>query len=196
MTKQQQTPAKPFEIMGAIVKDGYCTYDVNVMQGKLIGEKSKIDGPLIIHEDLRYAMNKLRVHLAVMDDAFKKAHIDIENIDNERAHDLVQDYDVSGFKIKKADENIQVSIIGSKYLSCVTGRMTCVTPFVLLDAGTEYKWYNELLADVENVRSEVEQYKAGKGSMPEPKVKKEKKNKKQKSILDADAVTDVEFEEK
>jgi hypothetical protein len=188
MKKTPTNTAKPFEITGAIVKDGYCNYDVNVMQGKLIGEKSKIDGPLIIHDDLRYAMNKLRVHLAVMDDAFKKAHFDIENIDNERTNDLVQDYDVSGFKIKKADENIQVSIIGSKYLSQVTGRMTCVTPFVLLDTGTEYKWYNELLADVENVRLEVEQYKAGKGTMPEPKVKKEKKNKNQKSILDEEAV--------
>jgi len=74
---------------------------------------------------------------------------------------------VSGFKIKGADENIQVSLIGSKHLNTVLGRMACVTPNILLAAGTDYKWYNELLTEIENCQKEVALYKEGKGMRPD-----------------------------
>lgn len=184
---------RPYDIMGIMVTDGFGTYDVKVLDGEMAGEKSKVTGPLIVDQDLRDALTRLCVHMAIIDMAFNHSNIEVQSLEDVRDHHLVEDYDVEGIKIKGADENVKVSIIGSKYLTTCTGRMTCVTPYILLDAGTEYKWYNELLEDVKRLCEEVALYKEGKGRQPE--TKKKKATVKQIKITDADQVQEREFGE-
>jgi len=158
---------KDYDIIGATLKDDFCNYTVRTNTGQMEGEEGTFKGPLIISDDLRNAFNRLKVHLAVIDDAFNLSLTEINNIDEEHNHEFTHHYDVSGFKIKGADENIQVSLIGSKHLNTVLGRMACVTPNILLAAGTDYKWYNELLTEIENCQKEVALYKEGKGMRPD-----------------------------
>jgi hypothetical protein len=181
--EQKRLINRPYDIMGAKLTDGFCTYDVKVLDGEMAGEKSNVTGPLIVDQDLRDALTRLCVHMAIIDMAFVHSNIDVQSLEDVRDHHLVSDYDVDGIKIKGADENVKVSLIGSKYLSTCTGRMSCVTPYILLDAGTEYKWYNELLEDVKRLCQEVALYKEGKGRQPETKKKKTKV--KQFKITDA-----------
>lgn len=171
-----------YEIIGATTKDDFCNYQVRILKGQMKDETSTHDGPLIISDDLRNAMQRLRKHLAWLDDAFENQDVNqIEDIENTLTTDK---YDVTAFKIKRADENIQVKLTGSKYLSSCSGRMTCNTPFILLDAGTDYKWYNELLTDILICQREVALYKEGKGMHPEQPEKKAKV--KQLKITDGD----------
>lgn len=183
MTKIARLVAKKdYEITGATIKDDFCNYTFKILVGQLEGETGSHNGPLIISDDLRNAFQRLRVHLAVIDDAFSV--VGVEDIDDERDNQISDRYDVTGFKIKGADENIQVSLIGSKYLSSVSGRMSCATPYILLDAGTDYKWYNELLEDLRTCQTEVAFYKEGKGMRPEEP--EEKPKVRQAKITDAD----------
>lgn len=193
--KLKRLSGRPYDIMGAQLKDGYCNYDVKVVLGQMNGERSTVNGPLIVSQDLREAFRRLNVHLAIIDQAFAHAKEDVQNIAGARPHELVYEYMVDAIKIKGADERIKVSIAGTKALSTVSGRMKCETPYILLDAGTDYKWYNELLEDVENLRREVELYREGKGEQPERRVKKSKKNKNQTAITDPDQVHEQEFGE-
>lgn len=173
---------KNYEIIGAALKDDFCNYQFKTTEGQLEGETCTHNGPLIISDDLRDAFQRLRVHLACMDGAFFM--LDVNSIDDQRGDQTSDNYDVTAFKIKGADENIQVSLIGSKYLTEISGRMSCSTPFVLLDTGTSYKWYNELLEDIQNLQREVAYYKEGKGERPEEP--EEKPKAKQTKITDKD----------
>lgn len=173
---------KDYEITGATLEDDFCKYDFKTTSGHLEGETGGHKGPLIVTDDLRAAFHRLRVHLACMDDAF--VMLDFNSIDEQREDPTTDKYDVTSFKIKGADENIKVSLMGSKYLSSISGRMSVSTPLVLLDHGTDYKWWNELLEDIRKCQREVAYYKEGKGMRPEEP--EEKPKAKQAKITDPD----------
>lgn len=177
---------KEYEIIGASIKDAFCNYNVKILSGQMQGEKSKHDGPLIVTDDLRKSFEKLHKHLAVLDDAFENQDYELHELEG---NIKVGKYHVDSFIIRGADENIQVKLIGSKYLSAVSGRMECKTPYILLDAGTDYKWYNELIDEIKACQREVALYKEGKGIHPE---KPEKKKSKQTKITDDDLVEETE----
>lgn len=180
---QQIVDRNDYKIIGATLKDGFCNYKVKILQGQMQGEKSTHDGPLIISDDLLYAFRSLNKHLAVLDDAFENQEYEINDLEGNMK---AEKYTVDSFIIRGADENIQVKLCGSKFLSSVAGRMECKTPFILLDAGTDYKWYNELHEELMHCQREVSLYKEGKGMHPEEPIKKKKTNQTKITDLDTD----------
>lgn len=172
-----------FIIVKASIKDDFCHYDYEVTSGIGIGDTHSVKGQGIIDDDLREAFSKLNVHLAVIDDAFKYSKIDIEDIDKEHGHDITVCYHVTGFEIKGSRDNESIVLKGTKYVGTTNGRMEIKTPKIPLDNLSSYKWYNELKASSDLVRSEVELYKGGKYTAVE-KEELEADNR-QLSIVDA-----------
>lgn len=162
-----EKPKKPFQVISASVTDGYCNYSLEHLTGFKIGEiTNHKKGKLIAHDDLHKALTRMNVHLAVIDDIFKHAGIDVTNIDKMHSHDFTWLYSVTGFKIQGKDENEGVILIGTKAVSG-SGRFSLETHKIALDKSSSYKWYNELREAVEHARYEVEQYNAGKGTLQE-----------------------------
>jgi hypothetical protein len=158
---------KPFHVISAQLDDGYCTFNLEHLTGVERGEitihkKRK----LIAHDDLYKAFAKLNVHLAVIDDVFKHAGVEITDIDSLHNHDFTWLYTVTGFKIQGKDENEGVVLIGTKMVSG-SGRFILESPKVALDKSSSYLWHNELKAAINHARYEVEQYHGGKGTLEE-----------------------------
>ncbi len=160
--KQDTAAMRPYIIKDATIKDDYCNYSYEITDGIGFGDTHNVKGSGVIEDDLRKAMGILNVHLAVIDDVFKHSGIEIEDIDRYHAHDLTGLYNVTGIKIKGSKENESVIIIGNKYVSSAGGRIELASPKIPLDSMSSYKWYNELIVAVEDVRHEVELYKEGK----------------------------------
>ena len=155
------TEEKSFEITSATIKDGKCNYVFEIKKGVGIGDSHKVTGSSFVHPDLEDAMGKFRVHLACVDDVFKHNSVEFENIDELENNELAAAYSVTGVKIKGEDESLSVTIGGHKHVT-VGGIMDLESPKIILDGTGGYKWFDELRACVDAVRSEVEQYKAGK----------------------------------
>ena len=152
---------REFIIKGATIKDGFCHYSFEPLKGFAKGDQVNVKGAALVHADMSKALNKLNVHLAHIDDAFKAAEIEIDDIDEFHKHDLTDLFLVNGFKIKGSTEDEKVILIGSKYVSA-GGRIDLETPPILIAEFSPYKWWNELKAAVDKVRQEVEAYMHGK----------------------------------
>jgi hypothetical protein len=155
----EATEAKAIEITAAAIKDDFCHYSFAILSGVGIGDKHNVKGSGIVDEDLKIAFARLNVHMAAIDDAFKS--IDVDNIDKYHNSDQAHLYIVTGFEIKGSEENRQIILIGSKHIN-VGGRIEMKTPKILLEPGTSYKWYNELLEESNKCIAEVEEYRNGK----------------------------------
>ena len=170
-------------IQAAEIKDDFCPYSYEVLTGTHAGfEHSIKKAPGIIMDSLREAFAQLNVHLAVVDDVFKHAGIEIEDIDTMHNSEIAQLYTVTGIKIKGGDENASVILIGNKYLSGGS-RMKLETPKIAIDELSSYKWYNELKAAVDTVCDEVKLYHYG-NFTPVMEDLDEKQNPAQLSITD------------
>lgn len=149
-------------IKGGQIHDGKLNYSFEKLKAPGKGTKEKAIGPDIVHSDLMEAFKRLNVHLAVIDDAFKskmkKKDTRLEDLAAD--HEVVELYDVSGFEIKGKEEDEKVILIGTKYVS-LGGRMDIKSIPVNMGL-TTYKFYNELKADMDFVRMEVEEYRNGK----------------------------------
>ncbi len=179
---------KPIQIMSASLNDGFCNFSYEISTGKNVGDVHKVKGKNIIHDDLTEAFEKFNVHLAAIDEAFKNQ--DVKNINALHTDELTMLYHVSGFSMKISGDLEQVSLTGTKVVSCGSGgRMSLVTPMVILDDLSSYKWFNDLLDVANNVREEVELYKDGKCTP----VEEEEPKAKQKTIGDAIAEANEEM---
>lgn len=148
-------------IQAAEIKDDFCPYSYEVLTGTHAGfEHSIKKAPGIIMDSLREAFATLNVHLAVVDDVFKHAGVEIDDIDTMHNSEIAQLYTVTGIKIKGGDENASVILIGNKYLSNGS-RMKLESPKIAIDELSSYKWYNELKSAVDLVRDEVKLYHYG-----------------------------------
>jgi hypothetical protein len=180
-------------IIAAKIKDGLCHYSYEILEGVGQGATHNVKGPGIIKDSLRKAFERLRVHMAVIDDAFKNSGIEIDDIDNFHNAELTGCYVVDGLKIKGSAENESIILLGNKYVSAAGGRMELASPKIPLDNLSSYKWYNELKVLSDNARAEVELYNAGNYTPIEKE--EEDVNYKQATILDQVTETaDSEFE--
>jgi hypothetical protein len=154
---------RPYRITEASVKDDICTYAYEVIRGIGAGDAHKVKGSALIKDDLRDALAKFNVHLAVIDDAFKLSKIEVDDIDVMHGHELAFLYTVTGFLVKGFDDNESIVLIGSKHLSSgAGGRMEIKTPKIDISSTSSYKWWNELKAAADEARLEVALYKEGK----------------------------------
>jgi|GEM_PF-4044604 len=153
---------REFIIKSATIKDGFLQYSFEPLKGVAKGDIHNVKGAAIIHEDLSNAMGRIAVHLANIDDAFHKAKVRFKDIDALHDHDLTDNYRVSGFVIKGGDDDEKVQIFGSKHVTIGGGRIELKSPAIAINNFSSYKWWNELKAEVDNVRKEVEEYMNGK----------------------------------
>lgn len=151
---------KDIAIKEASIKDDYCTYSYELMQGVCKGDIiSGRKGAGIVHNDMTDAFEKLNVHLAVIDDAFNYSKIEIEDIDKFHGHELAGLFHVTGFKIRGNDEKESVILVGTKFIK-TGGYISLETPRIKFDSGYPFK--NELREAVYKCCDEVEQYMNGK----------------------------------
>lgn len=180
-----------YEIREAQLKDGFCNYVMEVTEGHNKGDRHKVDGSSVHTDDLGKAFERLNVHLACIDDVFKHAGLDIDDIDKFHSHELAHQYRVGGIKLKGSDENIGVILIGSKDISQAGGRIELVSPKIPIDTLSSYKWYNELRDAVDNILYEVKCYREGKIMLTEDDEEEEDKPKskrvRQMTIADQEA---------
>lgn len=171
---------RSINILEAQIKDDFCHYKYEVISGKDIGFKHKVEGIGIISDDMRNAFNKLKVHLAVIDDVYKHSNIEITDIDTKHTDELALLYYVTGLKIKGGEEDEAVILIGNKVLSAGS-RMELETPKVPIDSLSSYTWHNELKDAVDQCREEVALYHYGKYT-PVQKDEEEEEDPKQAKI--------------
>lgn len=162
-----EAPKKPFEIMAASIKDDFCNYTYEIKQGVGAGDTHQVKGRGIVDPDMLDSFAKLNVHLAVLDDVYAHSGIEIDDIDKFHGHELSTRYTVTGIKVKGDGENKTVVLVGTKFITCASGRIAIETPKIPVDKFSSYKWYNELDAAIERARTEVELYKGGKYTVSE-----------------------------
>lgn len=185
---------RSISIIQASIKDDFCHYKYEVISGKDAGFEHTVKGKGIISDDLRNALSKLNVHLAVIDDVYKHSGVGIESISTMHNDDLALLYRVTGFEIKGGDDNAAIIFIGDKYLS--TGsRMDLKSPKVMMDNLSGYKWYNELKEAADLCREEVALYHYGKYT-PVIKEEDEDDDEDQGSLFDKSQTGDAVTEEK
>lgn len=160
-----------YKITAAKLSDGYCNYDFEITDGIGVGDKLSGQGNHVVKDDMRDAFAKFNVHLAVADDIFKHAGIEIENIDLMHNHEFAYLYTVTGFKMGGSDESESIVLMGNKYVSG-GGRISLVTPKIMIDNLAWYKWWNELKAAADLCREEVALYKEGKYIIEEEEAEK------------------------
>jgi hypothetical protein len=162
--KQEEAPVevKPVVFTGATLRDGFCDYNMTIKQGAGVGNHT-VKGEGLFKPDMHNAFVKLNVHLALIDDVFKHAGLEIESVQDADNTELSRLYDVTGIKIKGTEENLSVILIGDKYVTSTGGeRIQLQSPKISLVAGSIYKWYNELKEAIDIVLAEVEDYHNGK----------------------------------
>jgi hypothetical protein len=169
-TEQIVQEQKPLVIMSAALNDGLCNYSYEIKMGVGVGNSHTVKGKGIIDEDLSRAMFPLNTHLAIIDDVFKHADIEIENIKDFYTHDLTAKYTVTGFKITGEEGSEQVVLIGTKHVSCSNASISLQTPKVPMDDLSSYLFHKELKTAIDKCRDEVEQYHGGKYTEVEPTV--------------------------
>lgn len=179
--------AKDFEVKSASINDDICHYSIHVKEGIAIGTHN-VKGEGIVDEDLKIALSKLNVHLAIIDGVFSHKGIEIDKVNKFHNHETTQDYTVSGFKLKGEEDNLSIVLIGSKHV--FNGRMDMETPKIALDNMGGYQFHKELKAATEQAILEVELYIKGKYTLIDPP---EEKNSKQMTI--DDGIAEVEFED-
>lgn len=153
---------REIEITSASLKDDFCNYSYEVTKGIGVGDTHSVKGKGIIDDDLRDAFVRLNVHLAVVDDIFKHAGVELEKINKHREDELATHYTVTGIKIKGKEENLSVELIGTKFVSSAGGDMQLASPKIPLDNSSSYKFHKDLKTAVEKVSAEVILYMGGK----------------------------------
>jgi hypothetical protein len=152
---------KEFIITKASMNDLNLNYSFKVVLGLGCGDTHSVHGSGLMKDSLIHSFGRLRVHLAVIDDAFRNADIEMDDIDQHHTDEIIADYHIVGIEVKGAGEAEMVKIIGNKYSQSGGGRIETKTPWMPLDNVSSYQWYNELKAAVDTIRDEVSAYKNG-----------------------------------
>lgn len=174
-------------IIAAEIKDGYCNYSYRNNDGINEGDKHEVKGTRVVHGDMRQAFNRLNVHLACVDDVFKHAGIEFDQIDEMHGHDLAGLFDVSWFEIKGDIDDESIILGGNKYVS-LGSWMDTHTPKVTLDKASSYKWFAELKMASDDARLEVYRYCVEGRCTPDEEERDEKAKKRVRQLK----ITDTE----
>lgn len=147
-------------IKEAKIKDDFCNYTYEISGGKSVGFIHNVSGKGVIEDDLRTAFSRLNVHLAVIDDVYKHSDTQIGDIDKMHNDDLALLYTCTGFKVQGDEDNENIVLMGTKYLSS-GARMELKTPKIPIDNLSSYPWHNELKTEADKCRDEVALYHYG-----------------------------------
>jgi hypothetical protein len=182
---------KPYEITAASIKDMKCNYGYEIKTGPTAGDKIPTrKGEAIVDKDMINAFAKLKVHLAIVADAFKHLFDDLPSIAELKEHEIVSEFILAGFKIEGNEEDEGYKLFGEKYVTL--GMMECNTPKVT----SRYKFYDELKEVITECRNEVELYMNGKHDEESDDEEEDKSQLKfpfdEKPKFSADEFDDVE----
>lgn len=156
LNKETEKP-KPLVITAASIKEGLCNYSYEIKTGPGAGDKVARKGSSVVHDDLPDAFLRLKVHLAIVDDAF--TNIEEISIDElEADEEITGRFFVTGFKVQGVDENEGIILIGEKYVR--VGSIGLETPKI----SKSYTFFEELKEAIENAKYEVELYMNGKNA--------------------------------
>jgi len=158
---------RPYKITEAVIVDDFCNYKYEMTEGKGPYDRHKVDGKGIIVDDMREVFRNLRVHMAAVYGVFSLQGLDIQDIDLHHNDDITAEFHVSGFKVKGGEDMESISLIGSKHIAMVGGRMALTTPWIDISTLSSYKWHNELKELADKAREEVALYKEGKYIVPD-----------------------------
>lgn len=154
---------KDVQITKASLVDGRCLYGYEIIAKVGNGDEINRKGKALVHDDMTTAFSKLDVHLAVIDDAYKAAGVEISELNEEHeSDDITYKFSCSGFKMNGSEENGSVILYGTKTVS-VGGIIKIETPKIHLDMSS-YPWVEQLKEAVENAREEVRMYMDGKAA--------------------------------
>ncbi len=187
---------RPYKITEAVIVDDFCNYKYEMVEGKGPYDKHKVDGKGIIKDDMRDVLRKMRVHMAAVYGVFSLQGLDIQDIDQHHNDDVTADFHVNGFKVKGGEDMESISLMGSKHIANVGGRMSLTTPWIDISTLSSYKWYNELKDLADKAREEVALYKEGKYIVPdvedddEDEDKPKRKKAKQLTIASPEAAAE------
>jgi len=122
---------------------------------------------LPMHEDCKQAFLNLLPHFVLICEQEKasKAMKDfIKNGVEEEEKDVLQNYELTSFKIGGSGDSEGVTLTGKKFLS--TGKtLNLNTPFLRFD-DEDYKYCMELVESLEELKNEVYQYMTGNKHAP------------------------------
>lgn len=188
-------PKRPYKIIQAVIKDDFCNYTYEMIEGKGPYDKHKVEGKGLIKDDMRDVFNKFRVHMAAIYGIFKLQGIEITDIDQHYQDDITHEFHVDGFKIVGSEDNESIILTGSKYIAELGSRMGIETPKIEITSLSGYKWYNELKALGDKAREEVALYKEGKYTVIETEEEddaddKPKRKAKQLTIASPEAAAE------
>jgi hypothetical protein len=158
---------RPYKVTEAVIVDDFCNYKYEMTEGKGPYDKHKVDGKGIIVDDMRDIFQELRVHMAAVYGVFSLQGMEIKDIDQHHNDPVTAEFHVNGFKIKGGEDMESISLIGSKHIACVGGRMSLVTPWIDISTLSSYQWHNELKELADKAREEVALYKEGKYIVPD-----------------------------
>lgn len=150
------------EIKSASIKDQLANYSYQLLQGKTKGDTLSRKGVHIVHDDMIEAFKELEVFLAHIDGAFKNADnkTTLQQLETE---ELLNLYEVTGFKLAGKEENKAIIIVGNKQVN--EGQINLETPKIKMEGN--YLYVEELSWRLSKVIDEVEQYMDGK-TAPQP----------------------------
>lgn len=143
------------KIFKASLKDDLCNYDYEITQGPCSGDKLNRKGSSSVHDDLINALNKLRPHLAILDDYFEDPGT-LQECDQEAS----EKFYVSGFKVSGTEDSEGFHIYGTKHVS--HGVINLESPKISLSSG--YQYFFELQDAIKSCQDEVLQYMNGKAA--------------------------------
>jgi hypothetical protein len=171
LNKVTASLTNPFEIKAAALKEGFCNYSYEHLEGVTAGDACKRSGASIVHDDMIRAFNSLDVHLAVICEEILPAEIDIDNLPDymdenlekkaRKLADRIHAFTVSAFRVEGSGENEGVVLTGTKKLT--TGEIVKLeTPKVKFIS--DYGFIQELMAAVTVCKNEVTEYMNGKAA--------------------------------
>lgn len=179
---------KTIAITAGSINDGFCNYSYEVKNGVGTGDTHNVKGKGLVDPAMDEAFRKLNVHLACIDDVFKHSGTEVKNIRKMENNELSALYEVSGFQIRGSEDNESIILIGTKQINS-GGRIDLKSPRIPIDDNASYKWADDLRECAELARHEVEEYKNGKCTTPEPE-----EDPAQLSITNLEEVEEDEFE--
>lgn len=156
---QEKEKEKEIEIKSATLKDGMCNYSYELLHGLTKGDELTRKGVHVVHEDMFTAFKQLQVFFAHVDGVFHWAN-NQTHIDDLEAHDDLNKFYVSAFKITGSDENKSLILTGNKEVTI--GTVSYSTPKIKLADSSTYLYIEELRDRLKVVIEQVEAYMNGK----------------------------------
>ena len=129
-------------------------------QGITMSVTTKRKFPFNIHDELKAALDNLKVHFALITEAVKVTkHQDFTDLISSSE---IEGFEVTGFEVKKSGDNFGVIIIGHRKLQD-TRTVKFTTPFINFDIEiSDYEYIEDLIESVDIAKQEAIEYINGK----------------------------------